>query len=154
MRMRLRKLWLRSRVRHIEEASGETMVRKVDESYWNDYFRTHNEERFDDLVNRFFTEDLVFDNPKTRANGRQELILFLQRTSENVHIDLIPRTIIINAGVTAVELDCVMHARKDMPDFLLGPLKKGDTASMRMAGVYHLTEDRISRASVYWGRRE
>jgi hypothetical protein len=152
--MRLRKLWLRSRVRHIEEASGETMVRKVDESYWNDYFRTHNEERFDDLVNRFYTEDLAFDNPKTQANGRKELILFLQRSSENVHIDLIPRAIVINAGVTAVELDCVMHARKDMPDFLLGALKKGDTASMRMASVYHLTEDRISRASVYWGRRE
>jgi SnoaL-like domain len=130
------------------------MVRKVDESYWKDYFTTHNEERFDDLVNRFFTEDLAFDNPKTQANGREELILFLQRSSEHVHIDLIPRTIVINTGVTAVELDCVMHARKDMPDFLLGPLKKGDKASMRMASVYHLTGDRISRSSVYWGRRE
>ena len=130
------------------------MVRKVDESYWNDYFRTHNDGRFDDLVKGFYTEDLTFDNPKTQVNGQEELIRFLEKSSENVHIDLVPRTIVTNAGVTAVELDCVMHARKDLPDFLLGPLKRGDTAKMRMVAVYHLTDDRISRASVYWGRRE
>jgi hypothetical protein len=64
------------------------------------------------------------------------------------------RAIISNTGVTAVELDCVIHAEKDLPDFLLGPMKKGGEAKVRMAAVYHLTQDRICRASIYWGRRE
>jgi hypothetical protein len=37
-----------------------------------------------------------------------------------------PRSIVINPGVTAVELDCVMQAEKDLADFLLGPMKRGD----------------------------
>jgi hypothetical protein len=100
----------------------------------------------------FFTEDATFENPKVQARGREQIIGFLKQSSQFVRIDLIPRSIVINPSVTAVGLDCVMQAEKDLPDFLLGPMKKGDKASMRMAAVYHLVGDLISQASVYWGR--
>lgn len=128
-------------------------MRQIDENYWNDYFDTHNARRFDDLVNDFYTEDAAFENPKVQVVGRDQLISFLQQTNEDVWIELIPCAIIANTGVTAVELDCVIHAEKDLPDFLFGPMKKGGEVKMRMAAVYHLTQDRISRASIYWGRR-
>jgi SnoaL-like domain len=128
------------------------MMTKVNEKYWNDYYTTHNERRFDDLVTGFFTEDATFENPKVQVSGREQIVGFLKQSSQFVEINLMPSIIIINHGVTAVELDCVMQAEKDLPDFLLGPIKKGSKASMRMAAVYHLAGDRISRASVYWGR--
>jgi SnoaL-like domain len=128
-------------------------MRRIDENYWKDYFDTHNDRRFDDLVNDFYTEDAVFENPKIQVMGRDQLISFLIQSNQEVWIELIPCAIITNTGVTAVELDCVIHAEKDLPDFLLGPMKKGGEAKMRMAAVYHLTQDRISRASIYWGRR-
>ena len=128
------------------------MLGKIDEKYWNDYYRTHNERRFDDLVNGFFTEDASFENPKMQAKGRQQIIGFLKQSSQFVRINLVPSSIVINPGVTAIELDCVMQAEKDLPDFLLGPMKKGGKASMRMAAFYYLVGDLISQARVYWGR--
>ena len=129
------------------------MVREIDENYWKDYFDTHNDRRFDDLVNRFYAEDASFENPKVQVVGREQILSFLKQSNQNVQIQLVPQAIIITSGVTAVELDCVMHPQKDLPDFLLGPVKKGDQATMRQAAVYHLTQDLISRARVYWGQR-
>jgi SnoaL-like domain len=128
-------------------------MKRIEENYWKDYFNTHNDRRFDDLVNDFYTKDAVFENPKIQVVGREQLISFLEQSNQDVWIELIPCTIITNTGVTAVELDSVIHAERDLPDFLLGPMKKGGEAKMRMAAVYHLTQDRISRASIYWGRR-
>ena len=128
-------------------------MRRIDEKYWNDYFDTHNERRFEDFVNGFFTEDATFENPKIQVRGRKEIIGFLKQTNQDVKIALIPHTIVMKPGVTAVELDCVIHAEKDLPGFLLGPMKKGDQASMGMAAVYHLKEDRIARARIYWGKK-
>jgi hypothetical protein len=132
---------------------GAPVTRQIDENYWKDYFDTHNDRRFDDLVNDFYTEDATFENPKIQTMGREQLIRFLKHSNQDVWIQLIPRAIITNTGVTVVELDCVMHAEKDLPDFLLGPIRKGDEAKMRMVAVYHLIQDRISGASIYWGRR-
>ncbi len=129
------------------------MIRQVDENYWNQYYATHNDRRFDDLVNDFFTPDAIFENPKTQVTGREQLIRFFKQSNQNVKIDLIPRNVIVSAGISAVELDCVMHAEMDIPDFLLGPLTKGSVVTMRMAGVYHLSQDHIAQARIYWGRR-
>jgi hypothetical protein len=123
----------------------------VDEKYWNDYFETHNEGRFEDLVNDFYSEDATFENPKAQARGRKELIAFLKQANQDVKIELIPQTIVMKPGVTAVEMDCVVHAEKDLPNFLLGPMNKGDTATIGMAAFYHLTDAKITRARIYWG---
>ena len=128
-------------------------MRQVDEAYWQDYFDTHNSRRFGDLVDNFYTADATFENPKIQAKGRKQLVAFLEQSNEFVRIKLIPHVIISNPGVTAIELDCVMHAEKDLPDFLLGPMKKGGEAKMRQAAVYHLVRDRISQARIYWGRQ-
>ena len=128
-------------------------MRDIDETYWHDYYDTHNDRRFDELVNRFFAKDAVFENPKVHAVGHDQITDFFKNSNQDVHIELLPRAIIINPGVTATELDCVIHAQKDMPDFLLGPVKKGGQVTIRMAAVYHMTQDLIARAGIYWGQR-
>ena len=128
-------------------------MRQVDEAYWNDYYDTHNRRRFVDLVDNFYAPDAEFENPKVQLKGRDQLIAFFEQANEHVRIELIPRAIVQNDGVTATELDCVLHAEKDMPDFLLGAMKKGGKATMRMAAIYHLSQDRISLARIYWGRQ-
>ena len=129
------------------------MMRQINEAYWHDYYNTHNNRHFDDLVARFFAEDAVFENPKVRAVGHPQILDFFTHSNQDVHIKLVPHAIIINPGVTATELDCVMQAQRDLPEFLITPLKKGGEVTVRMAAVYHLSEDLISRAGIYWGQR-
>jgi hypothetical protein len=62
------------------------MLRKIDEKYWNDYYRTHNERRFDDLVNGFLRgRRLVRESENTgerpRTNQR------LSQTEQSIHQD-------------------------------------------------------------------
>jgi hypothetical protein len=128
------------------------MTRDVDETYWHDYFRTHNERRFKELVTGFYAEDALFSNPKAEARGREQIIAFLEGANRDVQIDLLPSSILVQPGVTAIELQCVMRAQKNLPDFLLGPMKTGEEASMPMAAVYHMAGDLIARARIYWGR--
>jgi hypothetical protein len=51
-------------------------MRQIDENYWKDYFDTHNDRRFDDLVNDFYTDDAAFENPKIQVIGRDQLTSF------------------------------------------------------------------------------
>jgi len=127
-------------------------MRQIDEKYWQDYFDTHNDRRFEDLVNNFYTEDATFQNPKTLVRGRKKLIDYLKQSNQDVRIELIPLTIITNPGVAAVELDCVIHVERDLPNFLFGPMNNGDSARIGMAAVYHLDKDRITQANIYWMR--
>ncbi len=128
------------------------MVREIDESYWKDYYHTHNERLFEDLVNLYYAEQALFENPKVQAAGRERILAFFISSNQDVHIELVPHVIISESGVTATELDCIIHPQKDMPDFLLGPVKKGDEVIIRMAAIYHMNAGLISQARIYWGR--
>ena len=52
------------------------MTRTVDEAYWRDYFRTHNEGRFEDLVTGFYAGDAVFANPRVQLRGWDQILDF------------------------------------------------------------------------------
>jgi hypothetical protein len=65
-------------------------MRRIDENYWKDYFETHNDRRFHDLVNDFYTEDVVFENPKIQVIGRDQVVGFLVKSNQDVWIELIP----------------------------------------------------------------
>jgi hypothetical protein len=75
------------------------MTRNVDEAYWQDYFRTHNERRFEELVTRFYAEDALF-------------FAFLEGANRDVRIDLLPSSILVKAGVTAIELSASCAPRR------------------------------------------
>ncbi len=128
------------------------MTRTVDQAYWHAYFRTHNEGRFEELVAGFYAPDAVFANPRVQLRGRKQILDFFQSANRDVHIDLRPSSILVQAGVSAVEINAVMRARKDLPGFFIAPLRQGEETSVPMASIYHMTAGLIFRARVYWGR--
>jgi hypothetical protein len=106
------------RARHGRSGVGAggrwAMTRDVDETYWHDYFRTHNERRFKELVTGFYAEDALFSNPKAEARGREQIIAFLEGANRDVQIDLLPSSIL-------VQRTSVRHARPEgSPGFSAG----------------------------------
>lgn len=128
------------------------MTRTVDQAYWRAYFRTHNAQAFEELVAGFYAPDAVFSNPRAQVRGRAQILEFFQGADRDVHIALDPTSIVINPGVTAVEITASMRARRDLPGFFIVPLKEGAEISLPMAGIYHMTAGYIFRARMYWGR--
>ena len=128
------------------------MTRTVDQAYWQAYFGTHNAQAFEELVARFYAPDAVFSNPRAQVQGRAQILDFFKGANQDVQITLEPTSIVINPGVTAVEITAAMRARRDLPGFFIVPLKEGAEISVPMAGIYHMTAGYIFRARMYWGR--
>ena len=126
------------------------MCRTVNREYWNEYFKTYNEKRYDDLINNFYAENPTFQNPKYSLAGRNEIADFFKKQHTNVNEVLTPVTVIITPEVAAFELDGVLSAEVDLPDFYVMPLKKRVEVPMKMGVFYHMKGDRIVHLSVYW----
>jgi len=126
------------------------MVRKVDQGYWQEYFKTYNAKRYDDLVNNFYTERPTFQNPKYKLAGRQAIADFFRQQHAEVNETLTPITVVLTPELAALELDAVFYSDKDLPGFYVQPLTRGVKFNMGMAAFYHLEGDRIAQARVYW----
>ena len=125
---------------------------EVNEQYWHRYYQTHNEARFVDLVDEFFHVDGALENPNYEVRGRDALLDYFQGASEHAQLTLVPHAILVKPGVSATEDDFIVEPRIDLPDFVTGPLKAGERTKIRMAGFYHMDDDRITLARIYWGR--
>ena len=128
------------------------MTRGVNRKYWQEYFDIYNSKRYDDLVNNFYLADATFQNPKYQIAGREAIARFFQENHVDVDENLTPLTVIITPEVAALELDGVLTATKDLPDFYVMPLRQGVPVRMGMAAFYHLEGDRIAHARIYWLR--
>jgi hypothetical protein len=126
------------------------MGRKVDQSYWQKYFKTYNAKCYDDLVNNFYAEHPTFQNPKYKLEGRRAIAEFLTEHHKDVNETLTPITVIINPEVAALELDGVLSSEKDIPDYYVHPLTRGVEVKLGIAAFYHLKGDRIAHARIYW----
>ncbi|RJR33393.1 MAG: nuclear transport factor 2 family protein [Deltaproteobacteria bacterium] len=126
------------------------MPREVNRAYWDEYFQTYNQKRYDDLVNYFYTDNPTFQNPKYQLAGRRAIANFFKGQHLEVTEILTPITVIITREVAALELDAVFSSTKDLPQFYVFPLKSGVEVRMGMAAFYHLEGDRIAHARVYW----
>ncbi|MEM7319509.1 MAG: nuclear transport factor 2 family protein [Pseudomonadota bacterium] len=123
----------------------------VDEAYWRRYYRVHNEARFTELVDTFYDPEAIFSNPRNEFRGRQALIDYFETAGAYVKLTLEPVEIWIKPETSATELLFTAEAKQDVPGFVTGPLKAGETARINMAATYRMKGDRILHASVYWG---
>ena len=113
------------------------MPRKVDTQYWQEYFQTYNAKRYHDLVNNFYTEHPIFQNPNHKLVGRSAIADFF--TQQHTYVDTIitPITVILTAEVAAFELDAVLSSDRDLPDFHVMPLAKGVKIRLGMAAHFN-----------------
>ena len=126
------------------------MVRQVDREFWRQYFETYNAKRYNDLVNNFYSEHPIFQNPKHKLVGRSAIADFFIQQHTYVDAIITPMTVILTPEVAAFELDAVPSSDRDLPDFHVMPLAKGVKIRLGMAAFYHLEGDRITHASIYW----
>ncbi len=126
------------------------MPREVNRDYWDEYFQTYNQKRYDDLVNNFYADQPTFQNPKYKLEGRQAIADFFKQHHIHLNETLTPITVVITPEVAALELDGVFSADQDLPNFYVMPITRGVEVKMGMAAFYHLEGDRIAHVRVYW----
>lgn len=108
------------------------------------YVQAFNASDDAELVNRFFADDVVVSNGVHTLRGARELLNFLEGAHEGIRSFMRPKIVLGDDNHVFAEIDMEFHAKKDMPDFAFGALKKGEFTTVRYFALYDLRDGKIA----------
>jgi sulfur carrier protein ThiS len=85
---------------------------------------------------RYYADDVLLELPKKELRGRQAIIDFYRVVKARIRETLVIREIVAaDAEGLAAEVETEFYALEDWPDFIVAPVKKGD--SIRIVSFVH-----------------
>jgi hypothetical protein len=100
------------------------------------------------FIRRFYTEDLVVEGPPGIIKGHQEWLKALTFVHDRVEEKLHPVTVMQDGDTILAEIRGVFTATADRSDFPYGPLKKGESVTVKMLAKYEVRGSRIARITL------
>lgn len=114
------------------------------------YLEAFNSGQEDASLGHFFTEDLIVESPFGVLQGRDAWIGALEGVHDGVRERLTPRLVVRDGDDMMAELDGEFTASADKPDFMHGPLRRGETLRVRFFAVYRFRDQQITRLALAW----
>ena len=113
---------------------------------FSDYVKQYNLGDHAELVRQFYTDDIVFESGafKRICRGKDEVIAFFSIQS-GVRDILRPQVVLQDENHILAEADVDFYALRDLPDYPLGALRKGDRLTLKSFVSYYLREGKICR---------
>jgi hypothetical protein len=96
------------------------------------------------LVERFFTEDTVFESGPRVMRGAHELLKFLNWAHDGIREIIRAQLVLRDENHIFAEIDMDFHAQRDKPDFVFGPLRKGEFTTVKFLVVYYLRDGKVA----------
>jgi ketosteroid isomerase-like protein len=100
------------------------------------------------FIRQFYTEDLVVEGPPGIIKGHQAWLDALTFVHDRVHEMLHPVTVMQDGDTVLAEIRGVFTATADRPDFPYGPLKKGESVTVKMLAKYEIRGSQIARITL------
>ena len=98
---------------------------------------------------KYYTDDVVLELPSLPAiRGRQGIVDFYSKMFPSVREDLEINQLVIDDNGIAGDFTSVFTAIKDAPDFVVGPLRRGESLRVRVFVYYTLRDGLISHIKV------
>lgn len=94
--------------------------------FLNGYIAAFNRQDLD-TVTSFYREDMVLRLGARRIEGRAQIAAWYRSVFERVRETLAVSWLVIDAHGLAAEVPTRFEALADWPDFIAGPLKRGDS---------------------------
>lgn len=116
-----------------------------------EYLQAYDTGDYKMTLEKYYTEDAVFENTRVRVVGRDNCIQWFTKSHALGYMEkLTPVNILIGEGVVAVELDQEFTAYEDVPNHYVAPMKKGETITTSgVCAFYKMRDGRISSVRVY-----
>jgi hypothetical protein len=96
------------------------------------------------LVEKYYTEDCIFQSGATLLEGRARLLEFLDRAHDGIREIMRPQVSLQDENHIFAEIDMDFHAIRDKPDFLFGPLEQGDCLTVKFLVLYRLRDGKVA----------
>ena len=115
-----------------------------------EYFDIYNTADYERVASLFYTEDVVFKFPADTFEGKENLLNFLKAVHpEGVKEIMRPTNMLMDGDNEAVEIDVEFTFGIDLPDFPLGPAKKGDILQNKIGAFYKIKGGKIVYITIY-----
>lgn len=113
----------------------------LDYAKYIEAFNTGNDA---ELVERWFTEDCIFQSGARKMQGRKALLNFLNWAHDGIREIIRAKTVLTGENRIFAEIDMDFHATRDKPDFLFGPLRKGELHTVKFFVLYHIRDGKVA----------
>ncbi|HEY4342107.1 MAG TPA: nuclear transport factor 2 family protein [Steroidobacteraceae bacterium] len=118
---------------------------------YNEYEQLFNTGNDEELVARYFHEDVVFTGGAREYRGRAALKSFLDWAHDGVREVMRPQNVLQRDGLLFAEVDMDFHASKERTDFPFGHLRPGDLVTVKFFVTYRIRDGKVTELkSMTW----
>lgn len=115
------------------------------EADYADYIARFNANDFEGF-GRYYCDDVVFNlGEKRQIIGRDAILDFYRDVKSKVQETLDILSVVAGPDTLACHVRTEFYGLEDWPDFIAGPLMKGDTLNIESLGFYYLRHGKFAR---------
>ncbi len=112
---------------------------------YNKYIERFNSGDDAGLVREFFADDVVFQSNSRTIHGKDQLLRFLNWAHEGIREIIRAQLVIRDEEHIFAEIDMDFHATEDKPEFVFGPLRKGEVTTVKFFALYYLRDGKVAQ---------
>ena len=110
-----------------------------------DYIDCFNRNDFDGF-GKYYCDDVVFVlGDKKRIVGREAILDFYRDVKSKIRETLNILSVVAGPDAMAVHVATEFYALVDWPDFIAGPIMKGEALNIESLGYYYLRDGKFAR---------
>jgi SnoaL-like domain len=99
----------------------------MNKQLFGEYIASFNRDDFEGF-SKYYADDVVLELGKRKTlHGRQSIVDFYREVKSRIRETLIIRTVIADEAGLAAEVATEFYALEDWPDFIAGPIRKGES---------------------------
>ena len=110
----------------------------MNRNLFRDYISAFNADDWDGF-SRFYAEDVLLDlGGKKQIRGRQGIVDFYKEVKAKIRETLVINKIVLDEEGLAADISTEFFALEDWPDFIAGPILKGEAINIRSFIIYDI----------------
>lgn len=111
----------------------------MDKNQFRDYIDCFNRNDFPGF-SRYYTDDVVLELPRKTLRGPQAIVDFYKVVKSRIRETLQINQVIADSEGLAAEVATEFHALEDWPDFIVAPIRKGESIHI-VSFVHYVIRD-------------
>lgn len=93
---------------------------------------------------RYYTDDVVLELPRKELRGRQAIVDFYREVKAKIRETLEIKQVVADEEGLAAEVATEFYALEDWPDFIVGPIRKGESIRLISLVIYRIRDGKFA----------
>jgi hypothetical protein len=115
----------------------------MDKNQFRDYIDCFNRDDFAGF-SKYYTDDVVLELPRKELRGRQAIVDFYREVKARIRETLQINQVVADEEGLAAEVATQFYALEDWPDFIVGPIRKGESIHIVSFVMYRIRDGKFA----------